>query len=191
MKVRAQARIDIPTGAPVQLGAGHLDRYLAAVARALRAHGVITGSPLRTDPAQRLLGSIVLDCTAVRVAARRPGPDLPAGEQSLGGAIHPGGPAPVIVTWDEDSGWCVGLHHDPTHSSRRYLHPDLLPVPSTVADFVVGLALGRSLGAAYPVDVPTPGRPPLHLVAPLTELGSAPGTASAVGRTTPPSPLRG
>jgi len=167
------------------------DRYLAAVARALRAHGVITGSPLRTDPAQRLLGSIVLDCTAVRVAARRPVPDLPAGEQSLGGAIHPGGPAPVIVTWDEDSGWCVGLHHDPTHSSRRYLHPDLLPVPSTVADFVVGLALGRSLGAAYPVDVPTPGRPPLHLVAPLTELGSAPGTASAVGRTTPPSPLRG
>jgi hypothetical protein len=60
------------------------------------------------------------------------------------------------VTWDEDSGWSVGLHHDPAHSSRRYLHPDRLPAARAVADFVVGLALGQPLGATHPSLRPRP-----------------------------------
>jgi hypothetical protein len=68
------------------------------------------------------------------------------------------------VTWDEDSGWSVGLHHDPAHSSRRYLHPDRLPAARAVADFVVGLALGQPLGATHPLASRAPGRPRLRLV---------------------------
>lgn len=140
----------------------HLDRYLAAVARELQDRGVITGTPQRTDPAQRLLGSIVLDCTALRVAAWEPIDHHPT-RLSLGGAIHPARPIPVVLTWDESIGWCAGLHHGPTSSSRRYL-AGLLPTPDTVADFVVGLALGQPLGTAHPDDTPTPARPPLRLV---------------------------
>jgi Family of unknown function (DUF6292) len=127
----------------------HLDNYLASVARELRDSGVITGAPQRSDPTERLIGSIVLDCTALRLAAWAPH-DPTAGTRSLGGALHPERAAPVVVTWDEATGWCVGLHHDPTHSSRRYLHPELLPAARAVADFVVGLALGQPLGAAHP-----------------------------------------
>lgn len=126
-----------------------LDSYLAAVARELQQRGVITGSPRRTDPPQRPLGSIVLDCTAVRVTAWAPADQRSAG-RSLGGAVHPERPAPVIVTWDEDLGWCVGLHHDATRSTRRYLHSTRLPAPAAVAEFVVGLALGP-VGAARPL----------------------------------------
>jgi hypothetical protein len=99
----------------------------------------------------------VLDCTTLRLAAWTP-QDQTAGTPSLGGAIHPERPTPVVATWDEDAGWCVGLHHDPTHSSRRYLHPDPLPAAHTVA----GLALGQPLGAAHPI--PAPGRPRLRLL---------------------------
>lgn len=121
---------------------------------------MLTGSPQRSDPAHRLIGSIVLDCTTLRVDAWRP--DQTAGTQSLGGAIHPERPTPVVATWDEDAGWCVGLHHDSIRSSRRYLHPNLLPAARAVADFVVGLALGQPLGAAHPIALP--GRPRLRLV---------------------------
>ncbi|WP_363093131.1 DUF6292 family protein [Pseudonocardia sp. 73-21] len=96
------------------------------------------------------------------MAAWTPADQTAAGTASLGGALHPQRPAPVVATWDEDTGWCVGLHHDPTQSSRRYLHPDLLPAARAVAEFVVGLALGQPLGAAHPI-APT-GRPRLHLV---------------------------
>nr|MBA3907677.1 hypothetical protein [Pseudonocardiales bacterium] len=51
---------------PTALGR-HLDNYLRAVARELEIRGVIVGTPQRTDPAQRLLGSIVIDCTALRI----------------------------------------------------------------------------------------------------------------------------
>lgn len=136
----------------------HLDTYLAAVAHELRDHGVLTGSPQRTDPAHRLIGSIVLDCTALRLAAWTPTDQLPADQQSLADALHPERPAPVVVTWDEHTGWCVGLHDDPTHSSRRYLHPELLARPSAVAEFVVGLALGQQLGSVRPITGTAAGR---------------------------------
>jgi hypothetical protein len=70
--------------------------------------------------------------------------------------VHPNRPAPVIVTWDEDMGWCAGLHHDPSRSSRRYLHPHLLPSPDAVAEFVVGLAPGP------PPRLQPSHRPPRH-----------------------------
>ncbi len=129
----------------------------------MRAQGVITGSPQRSDPAQRLIGSIVIDCTALRLASWTPqNPTATPG--SLGAVVPPERPAPVIVTWDEHTGWCVGMHHDPARSSRRYLHPDLLPVPTAVADFVVGLAVGRLLGAPHPIGAAMTGRPQLHPV---------------------------
>jgi hypothetical protein len=141
---------------PTALGR-HLDNYLAAVARELQANGVLTGAPQRSDPTHRLIGSIVLDCTAMRLAAGTPQAHTPA-TRSLGRAIHPERPAPVVATWDEDTGWCVELHHDRAHSSRRYLHCDHLPAARAVADFVVGLALGHALGAA-PAHRPGRARP--------------------------------
>jgi hypothetical protein len=141
----------------------HLDVYLTAVAAALQARGVVTGSPQRSDAADRLIGSIVLDCTALRLAAWTP-EDPTAVTGSPGGAVSPEHPAPEVATWDEDTGWSVGNLHDPTRSSPRYLHPDVLPVPTAVADFVVGLALGQPLGSAHPVNAPAPGRPRLRLV---------------------------
>ncbi len=143
---------------PADLGR-HLDRYLAAVARELRARGVITGSPQRTEPTQRLIGSIVLDCTALRIASW-----TPARHRSMGEVIHPDRPAPVIVIWDEHLGWCAGLHHGPTRSTRRYLHPDLLPAATTVADFVVGMAIGETQGVGYPITARGLDRARLHLV---------------------------
>lgn len=141
-----------------------LDTYLAAVVEALRDREVLTGSPRRTDAAHRLVGSIVLDCTAVRIAASSASAHPDPGRRSLGGAVQPGQPTPVIATWDEQEGWCVGLHEGPTRSSRRYLHPDLLPTSQVVAGFVVGLALDGSLGAARPISRATPARPRLRLV---------------------------
>jgi hypothetical protein len=88
------------------------------VARELQAGGVLTGSPQRTDLSHHVIGSIVLDCTALRLAAWTPDQQKPLNRQSLGGALHPERPAPVLATWDEDAGWCVGLHHDPTNASR-------------------------------------------------------------------------
>lgn len=141
-----------------------LDIYLAAVARALTERGVITGTPQRTDPAKRLIGSIVLDCTALRVAALTPDEDQPLRPGSTDRGVHPRRPGPVNTTWDEQWGWSVGLHHDPTRSSRRYLHPDLLPTPAEVADFVVGLALGYPLGSARPITAPAAATTRLHLI---------------------------
>ena len=125
--------------------------------------GATTRGPQRTDPAQRLVGSIVLDCTTLRIAAWRPSQQGPGVRQSVADAIHPERPTPVVATWDEHDGWCVGLHHDPDRSSRRYLHPDLLPSADAVADFVVDLALGRPVGAHHPLAPPprtAPDRPP-------------------------------
>lgn len=133
------------------------------MARELRAQGVITGSPQRSDPAHRLVGSIVVDCTALRLAAWPPR-DRNLGTESLGGAVHTERPTPATAAWDEDTGWCVGMHQHPAPSSPRYLHPDLLPVPSAVADFVVGLALGQLLGSAHPIGPPDPVPPRLRLV---------------------------
>jgi Family of unknown function (DUF6292) len=156
---------------PTDLGR-HLDTYLAAVARELQVNGVLIGAPQRSDPAHRLTGSIVLDTTALRLAAWT-SQDRTDGTESLGGALHPERPAPVVATWDEDTGWCVGLHHDPTHSSRRYLHPDLLPAARAVAEFVVGLALGQPLGAAHPI----------------ASVAAAPGGPTTASRAvTPPPP---
>ena len=92
---------------------------------------MITGSPQRSDPSGRPIGSIVIDCTGVG--------DLPLKS-----------PGPVVVTWDEVTGWCAGLRDDSASSSRRYLHVGLLPTASVVAAFVVELALGRPVGAAGP-----------------------------------------
>jgi hypothetical protein len=61
----------------------HLDTYLAAVARELQVNGVLTAAPQHSDPAQLLSGSIVLDCTALRLPAWTP-PDQPAGTGSIG-----------------------------------------------------------------------------------------------------------
>ncbi|MDT7552630.1 MAG: hypothetical protein QOI16_1166 [Pseudonocardiales bacterium] len=163
-----------PSGAPTDLSheasehhptalGRHLDTYLAAVAGELQANGVLTGAPQRSNPAHRLIGSIVLDCTALRRAAWTP-EDQISGTRSLGHALQPERPAPVLASWDEDKGWCVGLHHDPTHSSRLYLHPDLLPAPQAVADFVVGLALGQALGTPDPITPAGLARPRLRLL---------------------------
>ena len=135
---------------PTALGQ-RLDAYLDAVARELRAVGVITGSPQRTDPSGRLIGSIVIDCTALRDVTAK-------------------GPAPVVITWDEVTGWCAGLHDDSASSSRRYLHVSLLPLAVVVAAFVVELALGRPVGAAGPIggagpaEDRAPARPRLRVV---------------------------
>lgn len=154
--------IDVPGPDPTAL-ARHLDRYLEAVARELQIRGVLTGTPQRTDPAQRLLGSIVIDCTATRVAAWTPSGDQPTELQSPGAAaIAFEYPAPVVVTWDEYTGWCAGLHNGPTHSSRRYLHSDLLPAADTVAEFIVGLAQGHPLGSVQPITI-TPATDPTRL----------------------------
>lgn len=166
---RPESPQPVPAGAlgelmdrhPSALGR-HLDTYLAAVARELRARGVLTGTPQRTDPAQHLLGSIVLDCTAVRVAAFAEDPA--AGGRSLGGALHPERPAPVVLTWDEELGWCAGLHHDPTSASKRYLRSARLPTPDVVAEFVVGLALGRASGAVHPPRIRPATDPRLRLL---------------------------
>jgi hypothetical protein len=146
----------------------HLDNYLAAVGRELQANGVLTGVPQRSSPEHRLIGSIVLDCTALRLAAWTPedqSPDI----RTLGRALHPERPAPVVATWDEDTGWCVGLRHDPAHSPRgadhrRYLHSDRLPTARAVADFVIGLALGRAHGATHPLVRAGLDRPRLRLL---------------------------
>lgn len=143
---------------------GHLDTYLAAVAEALQVRGVMAGPPQRSDSASTLIGSIVIDCTAVRPATGAPGPLRPEARQPLGGASHHGHPTPVIVAWDEDHGWIVGLHHDSVNSSRRFLHGDLLPTPTEVAEFVVGLALGQPLGATDPVPATGSGPPTLRLL---------------------------
>ena len=145
---------------PTALGR-RLDSYLEAVARELQDRGVLTGSPQRTDPADRLIGSIVLDCTALRVAAAAPTDPRRADRPSLAAALHPERPAPAVVTWDEHTGWCVGLHNnDPAQASRRHLSTEVLPPPGAVADFVVGLALGQPLGTAHPFE----GRPQLRLL---------------------------
>lgn len=163
------------TGPPADLVEGSIDRHptaigrrldihLAAVAEALRDRGIRTGSPRRTDAGHRLIGSIVLDCTAVLSAARNPSAHPDPGRRSLDGVVPPGPPAPVIATWDEQEGWCVGLHEDPTRSSQRYLHADLFPPPQHVAGFVVELALGTSLGSPLPLSRTAPGLPRLRLV---------------------------
>jgi hypothetical protein len=51
------------------------------------------------------------------------------------------------------------MYHDTDGSSRRYLHPDRLPLPEAVADFVSGLALGSLVGAARPIDDTTSAGP--------------------------------
>lgn len=105
----------------------HLDTYLAAVGDALAAHGVIAGPPLRSDPSSHLVASIVVDCTAASsVVEHEP--------------ARSGHPVPVVLAWDEDHGWVVGLHVDDVRSSRRLVHPDLLPPSVVVAEFVVELA---------------------------------------------------
>lgn len=150
---------------PTALGR-RLDTYLGAVTRELRDRGVLTGTPQRTGPEHRLIGSIVLDCTSLRIAARTP-TGGPAGRRYPGASVHPERPAPVIAIWDEHDGWCVGLHHDPSTASRRYLHPDLLPAAQTVAGFVVGLAVGRVAGAGRPITARAgPGRARLHVARP-------------------------
>ncbi len=155
-----QATVDRHPSALVR----HLDDYLAAVARELQTRGVLTGAPKRSDPAHRLFGSIVLDCSPLPRAAPASA-DQVAGTGSHSDAVHAGRNAPVVATWDQDTGWCVGLHHDPIRSSRRYLHPHLLPVPTAVAEFVVGLARGHPLGSAHPITATTADGPRLRLVA--------------------------
>lgn len=140
-----------------------LDSYFAAVAGALQACGVITGPPQRTDSAAHLIGSIVIDCTALSPSTGEADTPPPAA-QSRGIARHVEHPSPVVVAWDEDHGWAVGLHHDSAHSTRRYLHPDLLPTPTAVAEFVVGLAHGQSLGDGDPVPATRTGPPHLRLM---------------------------
>ncbi|GAA3231614.1 hypothetical protein GCM10017691_25620 [Pseudonocardia petroleophila] len=147
---------DTPAGSaarhPSAVG-GRLDTYLDGVVAALHDRGVRTGAPERTDAADRLVGSVVLDCSAVRTA----GPRVPP----VGGAVGPGQPTPVAAVWDEQEGWSVRLDDG---SGPRHLRPDLLPDAGVVADFVVGLALGRCRGADHPVGPPVPGRPHLRLV---------------------------
>ena len=56
------------------------------------------------------------------------------------------------------------MHHDPALASRHYLHPELLPVPGAVVDFVVGLALGQRLGSRVPIGPAPSGRRRLRVV---------------------------
>lgn len=130
-----------------------LDTYLGSVVEALRERGVVTGPPQSTGAMLRLVGTIALDCTAVRAAAGHP----------IGGP-GPECPSPVIAEWHEGEGWCVGFDDDPARPTRRYLRTGLLPYAQAVADFVVGLALGRILGADLPIGTPGSDRPHLRLV---------------------------
>jgi hypothetical protein len=130
---------------PTALGR-QLDTYLAEVAKELQARGVITGPPQRSDPAQRLTGSIELDCLALCHTASSP-------------TLRPDRPAPVAVVWDEETGWCAEFD-GPARSARQFLGSDLLPTPTEVADFIVSLAQGRALDAAPPLAV-VPVSPPL------------------------------
>ena len=118
---------------------GHrLDNYLAGVVRELNDRGVITGALQRTDPADRLIGSIDLDCT-------------PLDDQPLEDGVDPARPVPVDAVWDEYEGWSVGLRHSSGRRSRRYLHPDLLPEAAVVGAFVVDVATGASFGVAHSI----------------------------------------
>lgn len=146
--------------------AGDLDTYLAAVAAALQARGVITGVPQRTDSAAQLSGSIDIDCTGVRPGAGEPGPAQPHARHPLGGgAVEDSHPTPVLVAWDEDLGWRVDLHHDSISSSRRHhRHGDLLPPSSEVAEFVVALAQAQRRGDPDPAPATGSGPPRLRLL---------------------------
>ena len=141
-----------------------LDTYLESVVEVLRGQGVLAATPQRTGAALRLVGTIALDCTAVRTAAQHPPGGSNPERPSLGSAVRPGCPSPVIAEWREGEGWCVGFDDDPVRPTRRFLHPDLLPHAQTVGDFVVGLALGRILGAAHPIGTAASDRPHLRLV---------------------------
>lgn len=130
-----------------------LDTYLGSVVEALREQGVVTGAPQSTDVALLLVGTIGLDCAAVRTAAGHPT-----------GGPGPERPSPVIAEWQEGEGWCVGFDDDPVRPTRRFLGTGLLPHARAVADFVVGLALGRILGTDLPVGTTGSERPHLRLV---------------------------
>lgn len=116
--------------------------YVAAVVRALTQRGVLTCPPQHTGSAGHLTTSVVIDCTALRVATwesreLRRGP-----RASLGGALQPDRAGPVAITWDEHTGWSAGMRHVSTGWSFRYLSPNPYPAPVLVADFVTRLALG-------------------------------------------------
>ncbi len=125
----------------------HVERYVARVAHVLSTRAVITDITQRSDPARPLRGCIAVDTAALHAPAE-----------------HPGDPVPVMMTWDEATGWCVELRHHTGRSSWSYLHPDLLPTAVVVAEFVVGLALGHRTGSIRPIGVPVPGAPALRLV---------------------------
>jgi hypothetical protein len=138
----AEARDRHPSAAVAR----RLDTYLAAVADALEAHDVVAGPPQRSDPSSHLVGSIVLDCSAVRSTAGEHGRARSPARWSAMDAFRLGSPVPVLLAWDEDHGWVVGLRLDDVRSSRRLAHPDLLPPSTVVAEFVVGLARMDPLG---------------------------------------------
>ncbi len=122
----------------------HLDTYFAAVVAELEARGVVAGPPQRSDSLTHMVGSIAVDCTAVRSGV--------------------GEPVPVILAWDEDHGWVVGLHADAVDSSCRIVDPSPLPSAIDVAEFVVGLARTHPLGDDVPGRATVPGPARLRLV---------------------------
>lgn len=124
---------------------------------------MITGVLHRTDQADRLIGSIELDCTPLRATVASTNP-FTADDQSLRDSTDPGLPQPVDAVWDELEGWSVGLRHSSGLLSRRYLHPDVLPDAAAVGEFVVGLARGATLGAAHPIASAQSGHPHLRLM---------------------------
>ncbi|TQM01788.1 DUF6292 family protein [Pseudonocardia kunmingensis] len=121
--------------------------YLSAVARELEDRGVAE-SRLRIDPPDdhQLAGSLHLEPTSC-----------------------PRWSSLVTLHWHETSGWSALLHHCTATADapaagrrcgpprgwiadRRYLHPDPVPHPEAVAEFVAELATGRDTGMIYPTD---------------------------------------
>lgn len=53
------------------------------------------------------------------------------------------------AAWNEHRGWCCDLHHNVNDRARvrRYLNKPLVPAPEVVADFIVELSRGQTLGA--------------------------------------------
>ena len=134
------------------LQVGHLDAYVAAVVRELKECGVLTCAPQRTGSPGRAVRSVVLDCTALRIAAAEPAVARPGRRISAGGAIAADRAGPVCLTWDERDGWSATMGRVAGGSAPRYLHPELVPLPVRVRDFVVGLSLGTTSGVAWPVS---------------------------------------
>jgi uncharacterized protein DUF6292 len=117
----------------------------------------------RRDTAQRLLVGYLdavagaLEQEGMRVIGRRANTS-PALEGSLsivpGHALVPGESSTLELAWAEDTGWSIAHRLIGTTTTPwRYLHMELVPAPSTVAQFVLAVLCNEDdSGMLYPAQ---------------------------------------